>query len=264
MIDIKKVVEITKEAGSVAMEFYESPGTEIKSDNSPITKADKASEMILLNKLKQFGDLGFFSEETEDDKTRLKKEYVWIIDPIDGTADFIQKTGEFAVMVGLVKNGEPVLGVVYLPAIEKMYFAQKEKGAFMQEKSRAVKKIFVSETSNINEARLVVSRNHLSELDKSIAEDIGSGNFIKTGCNGVKICKIAEGSAELFFNTASGLGEEDCCAPQIILAEAGGKVTGTDGNDIIYNKQTPRLNTGIAASNSRLHNKLIENILKKK
>jgi len=261
--DVRAIVEIAKEAGAAAMRFYNDPQTTLKEDMSPVTRADLAADKALLEKLGKMGDFGILSEETYDDKARLDKEYVWIIDPIDGTADFIQKTGEFAVMVGLVKNGEPVMGVVHMPAVSRTYFAQKGKGAFVQDETGQESKIAVSKEKELSEARLVVSRNHLSEKDRAIATRI-SENFVQSGSNGVKMCLIAEGKAEIFFNTGTGFGEYDGCAPQIILTEAGGKVSDVFGKPLNFNKKVPKLETGIAASNGLLHDELIAKISQKK
>lgn len=263
MITIRQLIEVVENAGEAAMEFYEDPDVYYKKDDSPLTKADLASEKALLDSLREFGDFGFLSEETADDRSRLEKEYVWIIDPLDGTVDFIQKTGEFSIMVGLVRKGEPIMGVVYQPSIEKMYFAEKGKGAFVHIGKGAEIKLLVSQVSDLKEARLVVSRNHLSKKDNASAIDMGLGNYVQAGSNGVKMCLIAQGNAELFFNTWSGFGEWDSCAPDIILTESGGKVTGTDGEPLRYNKEIPKSNRGIVASNGFLHQELIDNISKK-
>jgi 3'(2'), 5'-bisphosphate nucleotidase len=260
---MKKIIEIVKKAGSAAMNFYDDPQVSLKEDLSPVTKADTASENVLLNELKQFGDCGFLSEESFDDKSRLDKKFIWIIDPLDGTSDFIQKTGEFSVMVGLVNNSEPILGIVHLPASNSTYFGQKGGGAYLMEGEKESRIIHVNMKNEISKASLVVSRNHLSKTDRIIAKEI-SNNFVQAGSNGVKMCKIAEGKVDLFFNTGTDFGEEDCCAPQVILTEAGGQVTDTNGKDLMYNKINPKLQHGIAASNGLLHDDLIDYILKRK
>ncbi len=263
MITIRELIEVVEIAGKATMEFYEDPDVYYKKDDSPLTKADLASERVLLESLKEFGDCGFLSEETKDDHSRLEKEYVWIIDPLDGTMDYIQKTGEFSIMVGLVLKGEPIMGVVYQPSIEKMYFAEKGKGAFVHIGKGAEIKMQVSKISSLNEARLVVSRNHLSKKDSVLAFNMGLGNYVQAGSNGVKMCLIAQGNAELFYNTWGGFGEWDSCAPNIILTESGGKVTGADGEPLTYNKEVPKSEHGIVASNGFLHQELIDNISKR-
>ncbi|MEA2006607.1 MAG: 3'(2'),5'-bisphosphate nucleotidase CysQ [Patescibacteria group bacterium] len=264
MITIRQLIEVVKEAGTAAMEFYDDPDVYYKKDDSPLTKADLASEKVLLDRLKEFGDFGFLSEESADDKSRLDKEYTWIIDPLDGTMDFIQKTGEFSVMVGLVKGGLPVMGVVYQPSIEKIYFAEKSKGAFVRIGQGAEIKLRVSQVSDLKEARLVVSRNHLSKRDSSVAIDMGLGNYVQAGSNGVKMCFIAQGNAELFFNSWTGFGEWDSCGPDLILRESGGVVTGMDGKPLKYNKEVPKSDRGIVASNGLLHDDIINNFAKRK
>src|SRR6056297_3611999 len=121
------VIQTAKKAGQTILSYYNSEiEVETKGDDSPITKADKESNRIILEELSRY-DYGILSEEKEDNKKRLEKDRVWIIDPLDGTKDFIHQTDEFAVMIGLAEHSgklfRPVLGVVYLPARDTVYYA---------------------------------------------------------------------------------------------------------------------------------------------
>lgn len=258
MIEVEQLISFVKKAGESVLKFYDSPKVEYKKDNSPVTQADLASEKIILDGLSKISNFGILSEETVDDKRRLKQEYVWIVDPLDGTKDFIQKTGEFSIMVGLAKNGEPVMGVVYQPAYKKLCYAVKGKGSFARVDNGADKQLRVSSVEELQEGRLAVSRNHLSGKDAIYAEKMGLKDYVQVGSTGVKMCLIAQNEADLFFNTCAEMGEWDSCAPQMILTEAGGAVTGADGKPLSYNKSEPKNEFGIVASNGILHKKILE------
>lgn len=227
-----------------------------KGNDSPVTEADILSNTILCETLSEF-QFPILSEESEDDTGRFDAEYVWVIDPLDGTKDFIQKTGEFSVMIGLLKNNIPYFGVVAQVAAQKIYFAEKGKGAFVVIEGREPQSINVSSRQNPQQARFVVSRNHLKDDVVQLAKDLEVENFRKCGSNGIKIGCIAEGKADLFVNTASQMGEWDICGSEIILTEAGGIVTDTKGQSLVYNKKEPRTPFGIVASNGHFHSSLI-------
>lgn len=258
-IDVLK--RTIKKAGEAIMESYDNPLINYKENQSPVTEADLASEKILLKALKFFG-YPILSEETEDDLERLKFNKVWIIDPLDGTKDFIQKTGEFSVMVGLVENGQPVLGAVYQPTDRKLFFAEKGKGAFVEINDSKIEKLEVGDISDPKESRMVVSRNHLKPRDKMVSVVLNSAGLKKCGSNGLKIGRIAEKKADFFINTTDKMGEWDFCGPEIILREAGGKMTDVNGSELLYNKKNSKMKGGLVASNGKFHDKIIEAIRK--
>ena len=179
------------------------------------------------------------------------------MDSLDGTQDFLDKTGEFAVMIGLSEKGKAVFGFVYMPTEDKLYYAEKGKGAFVQKGGSDPHAIHVSSQSDIKKAKLVVSRSHISKRIEEAAEKLNVGKMVKCGSNGVKMSLIAEGKADLFFNPTDKLGQWDCCAPHIIVEEAGGMVTGIRGEDIIYNEKSEKNPFGLAVSNGKLHNRVI-------
>ncbi|MFO7807245.1 MAG: 3'(2'),5'-bisphosphate nucleotidase CysQ [Candidatus Moraniibacteriota bacterium] len=253
---LKKIIQ---EAGEEILKYYKiNTEIETKKDNSPLTQADLASNEILSENLAETG-YPVLSEEIADDKKRLASDRVWIIDPLDGTMDFIQETGEFSVMVGLVENGKPVLGAVYQPVSEDLFYAEQNKGAFWENTQSESKpqKIQVSGVKDPKNARMVVSRNHLKPQDQEIAEKLQVMEYKKTGSNGVKICLIARGEADFFINSGSGMGEWDSCAPEIILREAGGIVTDITGERLLYNKDNPINKKGLVASNGSFHDRIL-------
>ncbi|MDZ7612033.1 MAG: 3'(2'),5'-bisphosphate nucleotidase CysQ [Candidatus Moranbacteria bacterium] len=261
MNDLNLLKKAVKEAGDAALRYYKKKEAKVeyKKDESPLTEADLASNKILCENLAGAG-YPILSEENEDDLDRLKIGKVWIIDPLDGTMDFVQETGEFSVMAALAENGRPALGAVYLPATGELYWSEKGKGAFLEIGANQSEKLETTSIDDSKKARMVVSRNHLKPEDEQISQKLGINKMKKVGSNGIKIGLIAKGEAELFLNTGSGMGEWDLCAPEIILEEAGGEVTDKRGRKIQYNKNEPYLKEGIVASNGRFHESVLREL----
>jgi 3'(2'), 5'-bisphosphate nucleotidase len=261
---INTLIKTAKLAGQAALEYYNSTDLEItqkdnKSEDSPLTKADLTSEKVILENLEIF-DYGILSEETDKENDRLNKDYVWIIDPLDGTKDFIQKTDEFTVMIGLAHKGQVEMGVVYQPANDTIYFAEKGKGAFKQVGETQPEQIYVSTRNNFSEMKMIASRNHLSDSVTNLANKLGIKDFVKCGSAGLKICKIAEGLADIYPSFTDKTFEWDVCAADIILSEAGGKLTSTKGKVFIYNKEKTNNEFGYLASNNQIHTTLVEEV----
>jgi len=258
-------INLIKKAGQAILLYYNKK-LEItsKGNNSPVTGADIASNKIICEELKKF-EYGILSEEETDNGERLKKDRAWIIDPLDGTKDFIEKTGEFTIMIGLVeklKNCDfykPILGVVYKPIEDIVYYAQKGEGAYKTESGKA-KRLKVSERKSPEELKMITSRFHLSPDIKKIANDLGIRYSVPCGSAGLKLGYIAEQKADLNINTSDKTYEWDICAADIILNEAGGKLTDMKGKEFIYNKDNPRNEHGYVASNGIIHKKIIERI----
>ena len=256
---LNKTISIIKKAGKTVLNYYNKDyKIKNKALDSPVTIADLESEKIILSGLKEFG-YGILSEESDDDKERLKMKRAWIVDPLDGTKDFINKTGEFTIMIGLVENKKPILGLVYKPVDDILYYAIKGEGAH-RVKNKKSKKLKVSKRKSFNEIKMITSRFHLSPDIKKIANDLGIKHSVSCGSAGLKIGYIAEQKADLNINTSSHTYEWDLCAADIVLSEAGGKLTDIKGNKFIYNKDNPRNEHGYVASNRIIHQKIIERI----
>jgi 3'(2'), 5'-bisphosphate nucleotidase len=158
-------IKAASEAGNAIMEIYQSNyETTTKNDDSPITDADLKSNEVIKKILSQTKH-EILSEEDKDDLIRLSKETIWIVDPLDGTSDFIDKTGEFTVMISLIKNKKPILGVIGWPTEKTLFVAQKGNGAF-RFSNNEWKKISVTQVSEITKCRAVGSRHHLSDKEK--------------------------------------------------------------------------------------------------
>lgn len=256
--ELQTIIPLLREVGKEVMKIYnEDYEVENKDDDSPLTKADRLSHEMLTKKLSSSFDHGIVSEESENLNQEKNKQ--WIIDPLDGTYDFIQKTGEFSIMVALIDDNKPVLGFVYAPAIDKLWYALAGEGAYVVEEGEE-KSISPSKTEKLQDYRLVISRNHFRQRDKDVADRLGITNFKRMGSVGVKFCGIAEGAAELCVYTTSKMGVWDDCASHVILKEAGGEVFDIEGNEPVYNLETRTMDKGFIGTNGYNKEKILNSI----
>ncbi|MFB5604566.1 MAG: 3'(2'),5'-bisphosphate nucleotidase CysQ, partial [Candidatus Nitrosomaritimum aestuariumsis] len=192
--ELDLAIKAAIEAGNAILEIYQSDyETSTKNDDSPITDADLKSNEVIKKILSQT-EHDILSEEDKDDLTRLSQEMIWIIDPLDGTSDFIDKTGEFTVMIALIKNKKPILGVIGWPTEKTLFVAQKGSGAFRFSNDQW-SKISVTKVSELPKCRTVGSRHHLSDKEKSFIKKLGIEDFTSIGSS-LKVGKISSGEAE--------------------------------------------------------------------
>jgi len=233
--ELEKAIEIAYKAGREIMKYY---GTtfeiDYKKDGSLLTAADIASNDIIINGLKDlFPDYAVLSEETKDNVKRRESTYCWIIDPLDGTKEFANQFGEFTVNIALVRNGEPVVGVIYVPVVNSLYYASKHCGAW---------KIFKGEINQINvcqntkNLRLAVSRSHKSsKMDELLKQSKGKVAQVIAKGSSLKGCYVAEGRADVYYRF--GLTSEwDTAAMHIIVEEAGGIFRDLNNEKMTYNR----------------------------
>jgi len=265
MGDIDTIKKIALRAGEIVMEYYgKKYEVKEKSDikgKSPCTVADEQSNEFIVNELKKkFPADAILSEESVDDLSRLRHRRVWLVDPLDGTRDFIAGTVDFSIMIGLVVDGGPVLGVVFAPARDELYWAEKEKGAFLQQNG-VTRQIRVRQ-EQAWEKLILVTRNTKDERkEDALVHELGIQNMLPAGSVGVKLGLIASGQADIHINTNFLAREWDTCAPEIILKEAGGVITNLKGDTLIYNKQETQHKYSFVASNTQsLHEKVLKKI----
>jgi len=253
-------IKAANEAGKAILEIYQGDyETSTKNDDSPITDADLKSNEVIKKILSQ-SKHQILSEEDKDDLSRLSKEIIWIVDPLDGTSDFIDKTGEFTVMISLIKNKKPILGVIGWPTEKTLFVAQKGNGAF-RFSNEEWKKISVTKVSEISKCRAVGSRHHLSDKEKAFIKKLGIEDFTSIGSS-LKVGKISSGEAEAYITTTNKMKEWDSAASYCIILEAGGKMTDMSGNDLIYNNKDVHHQNGILVTNGLVHNKIVEEFKK--
>lgn len=224
----------------------------------PVTEADRAASRIIVAGLsKAFPDDGILSEEEDDIVAeRLGKERVWIVDPIDGTAGFVRKDGDFAVQIGLADRGRAVVGVVLLPFHGITYFATSGGGSF-REASDKTSGLKTSKETDYSKMFMAVSRNHPSSRIRTVLERFGVAGELSRGSVGLKIGLIAEQRCDLYIHLSHRTKLWDTCAPQVILEEAGGRVTDLFGNDFRYDVEDLQNYGGVCATNGSAHGETI-------
>lgn len=258
MKDYTHELEVAKhaarEAGKKIMEVYASPfQVEIKKDASPVTQADKRAEKIILQLLlEQFPHYGVLAEETEDTSARLANQYVWTIDPLDGTKEFVAKNGEFTVNIALVHNHLPVVGVIYAPVLDQLYYAAHGKGAFVEEKGH-ITKLIPSSRSTVKNMFITMSRSHATQ-ERILVQEHTFKDIITSGSS-LKGCLVAAGKADVYFRFNS-VNEWDVCAMDCIVNESGARMTDFAGNRIRYNKPDIKV-PPFLCSNNKIHNELL-------
>jgi len=237
--DISKINNIVYEAGYKILEIYNGPNfdVEVKSDNSPLTIADKKSNSIIENGLKSlFPAIPILSEEGNDIDylERSKWEYFWLVDPLDGTKEFIKKNGEFTVNIALIRNGSPVFGSVYAPFVDELFWAFENMGAWKIKNKSEIKRINVSNISD--KVRIVISRSHPNGKVLEYINKFKNHELIRMGSS-LKLCCIAEGKADIYPRLGP-TSEWDIAAAQCIVEEAGGSVLEYSSNKpLSYNKK---------------------------
>jgi len=178
--ELDMAIKAVYEAGNSILEIYKGKyETFTKNDDSPITEADLKSNEIIKSILSKTNH-SILSEEDKDDQKRLSEEIIWIVDPLDGTSDFIDKTGEFTVMIALIKNKKPIIGVIGWPTEKIIFAAQKGCGAFRFSNGEW-EKISVTKVSELSKCKVVGSRHHLSEKEKMFIKKLGIKDFISIG-----------------------------------------------------------------------------------
>jgi 3'(2'), 5'-bisphosphate nucleotidase len=254
-------------AAEILLKYYESPQdlqiTEKGDLEGEVTSADlAANEYILSNLQQKLGtqDFAYLSEETDDDLSRLDYDWVWAIDPMDGTSDFIKRTGEFAVHIGLAYQQRPVLGLVASPVAGKLFTATSGGGAHLELADGSKTPLRVSNKIEMENMIAIASRSHRSEQLDYILKHLPKEGEIALGSIGGKLAAIAEGRADYYVSISgySAPKDWDYCAPEIILTEAGGKITHFDLTLLTYNNEDVFQWGGIIASNRRCHADLCE------
>lgn len=239
-IDIIDIIQTAKEAGEKILEVYRSPfDIKNKEDNSPLTMADCLSHKVISERLRDlYPAIPILSEEGRDIsyETRRKWQCFWLIDPLDGTKEFIKRNGDFAVNIALIFRNRPVLGVIYLPVKNEAFFAVKGKGAFKMTDNGNFQSIKVNEKPSDDGLRVVTSRSHHSkELDDYLGK-IKIKEILSLGSS-LKFCLVAEGKADVYPRLGPTM-EWDSAAGQIIVEEAGGDVSDFfTRKPLTYNKE---------------------------
>ena len=237
-----------RNAGKILMKYYQSDKNEVKMKgvDNPVTIADNEADQYLFNFLMgEFPNDGWLSEETVDTEERLNRDRVWIVDPLDGTKEFIEGIPHFAVSIGFVYKGEPVVGVIYNPATDEMFSCQKGKGVYLNGN-----KVIVSQKNHLIDSSITVSRSEFKRNEwEPFRNDFKSIKPI--GSVAYKLALVSAGEYEIFA-TIAPKNEWDICAGDCLISEAGGVFKTINDKKIIYNQKKTLVTDTIIATNSIL------------
>lgn len=238
-------IKLAYKAGKEVMKIY-SGDFEVytKSDLSPLTKADLESEKIIINGIKNEFSQDYILSEESPDGSRSISAYTWVIDPIDGTKEFVNKNDEFTINIGILKDGIPYIGVVYAPCFDELYYGMKNSGSFKCTDGKKTKIRVSNRTDNLI---AFDSRSHPSEEYEKMLNNSRVGEVRRMGSS-LKACKIAEGVGDLYYRYGKTM-LWDTCGVEMIVMEAGGIIRTMDDKAINYMQDDLR-NHGFYVLNS--------------
>ena len=234
---ISELEPIARAAGDAILAIYRQPfAVEYKQDESPLTAADQGAHEVIVQALARLTpDIPVLSEESDAEtmQARLGWSRYWLVDPLDGTKEFVSRNGEFTVNIALIEESRPVWGLVYAPVLDRLWYGGKGVGAWRV--ADGTHKAIQTRPHEAGQAwRVVGSRNHLSQATLDYLAPLGEVELVSMGSS-LKFCIIAEGGAELYPRLAPTC-EWDTAAAQAVLEGAGGSVTQLDGTALAYNK----------------------------
>ncbi len=263
--ELRVACDLARVAGAAILEHYEGP-LNIKQKNydddvEPVTQADTiANDLIVTGLKREFPDDGILAEESVDTKRRLDKSRVWMVDPLDGTNGFIDGNGDFAVQIGLAEDGSVVLGVVYQPLTGVLYRAVRDGGTWIERPNFDPEQVHVSDKKTLSEMRLAASRSHRSPRMNKVVTQLGFQDEVQRGSVGIKIGLLVEQQCDVYIHLSPRTKQWDTCAPQVILTEAGGRITDLFGYPLNYNVPDVQNRNGLVASNGVSHDRIIETL----
>lgn len=276
MKSLESLAELARSAGwgaaDILRAYYrgESPQGELEVEESkdgPVTSADLAANHYILKRLKdELGEdeFGYLSEETYKAQVKARgpapfdNEWLWIVDPLDGTRDFVDRTGEYAMHIALAQNGRPVIGVVACPEADVLYCAVKGSGTVAYHRDGRTRTLKTSDREDPADLTLVVSRTHRDDRFNQLLAALPCQKQKFVGSVGGKIAAVVEQSADLYISLSgkSAPKDWDMAAPELVLTEAGGQFTHFDGRPLEYNTGDVNQWGGLMASNGRCHQML--------
>jgi 3'(2'), 5'-bisphosphate nucleotidase len=247
--ELRVAIDLARAAGAAILEQYKGPlhvqQKNLDDDLEPVTQADRiANELIVMGLQREFPHDGILAEESIDTARRLRKSRVWMVDPLDGTNGFIDGNGDFAVQIGLVEDGEVVVGVVYQPLPGVLYRAVRGEGTWIERPQMEPERAQTSDATDLPNMRLAASRSHRSPRMNKVVQRFGFREEVQRGSVGIKVGLIIEQ-------------QWDTCAPQLILTEAGGQMSDLFGSPLNYNVPDVQNRNGLVASNGASHDRII-------
>ncbi len=264
---LPQVIKITWETISLLRDFYRRPHLQVVDKcGEPQTEADLAADRHISTKLRAIfsESCDYLTEETyQREQKACPRDWVWIIDPIDGTKEFVNKTGEYAVHIALVYQQRPILAVVALPEAELVYSAVKGHGTYRANRAGEQVKLTVNKSTPISEAIVIASRRHRSPALEKILAALPSSHQIQVGSVGGKIAAIIEHCADMYISVSgdSAPKDWDLAAPELILTEAGGMFTNSRGQALLYNQDDVSQWGCLVASSGQWHGEICDQIV---
>ncbi len=257
--ELAVAARIVRAAGEIARGYHRGELTvQSKAGDEPVTEADHAANAFIVAELAQaFPDDAVLSEELPDDGSRLGRPRVWMVDPIDGTSDFILGEDGFVVMIGLAIDGKPTVGAVAHPPTHKVYAGIVGDGAWVETRDGARRPLRTSTISRPPDIRLVASKSHRSSRVDQIKRALGITDELNVGSIGLKVGLVSEAVRDLYVYGGPRTKIWDTCGPQAVLEAAGGRMSDVDGRPLVYDTPDLYNRRGIVASNGALHDFVI-------
>ncbi|MBT2968285.1 MAG: 3'(2'),5'-bisphosphate nucleotidase [gamma proteobacterium symbiont of Ctena orbiculata] len=242
-VHLDELLRLAQQAGNAILDIYNTEfEVETKEDKSPLTAADKAAHNIIVSTLEGLTpDIPVLSEESSaiPYETRRQWQRYWLIDPLDGTREFIKRNGEFTVNIALIEGGSPTLGVVHAPVLNTTYYGVSGSGAWKKEADQPAHSIHVTEQRS-QPTRVAGSRSHAGDSLLRFLENLGDHELVSMGSS-LKLCLVAEGRADIYPRLGP-TSEWDTAAAQAVVEAAGGQVTTLDLQPLAYNAKDSLLN----------------------
>jgi len=242
-IDLEKIVAIAEAAGQAILDIYHKDfDIQEKEDKSPLTEADLAAHRLIVAELQKLEPrLPILSEESADIPFEERRRWLryWLVDPLDGTKEFIKRNGEFTVNIALIESGRPTCGVVHVPVAATTYFGCRDKGAFKRDEHGHTEAISVARQRQ-HPTRIAGSRSHAGDSLQRFLDRVGPHEIVSMGSS-LKLCLVAEGRADIYPRLGP-TSEWDTGAAQAVVEAAGGRVTGLDMQPLRYNTKESLLN----------------------
>lgn len=262
--DLELLAKIARDAGQGIMQIYAGHfQVDYKSPGDPVTDADRrANDLICARLTAEFPDVAIVAEESPGHSYAGYQERarVFFVDPLDGTREFVARNGQFVVMIGLLVDERPTLGVVYAPVSDTLWCGARGLGAYRVDANGNEEAIRVGEVSEPEAARITVSRSHPSEHLKRVLEGINPRSVVPMGSAGLKGAHVADNSADAYLALGPAGKHWDACALDAIVCAAGGRVTDARGEPLDYRSAELGLEHGILAASSALHQSLVSRI----
>lgn len=261
---IEHLIRVAAEAATIVKEVYSAPfDVDYKAPRDPVTEADRRANALICARLaERYPDIPVVAEESDPETFSgfRKAERVFFVDPLDGTREFVDRNGEFVVMIGLLDGERVTLGVIHAPATDTVYAGVVGQGAWSVGPGGARTALSTSDVAILGDARIVASRSHRSEKMEHALRMLGVGDVIALGSAGLKGVAVARGDAEAYVTPGYAGKRWDACAADAVVHAAGGRFTDAWGRPIDYRGEKLANDQGVLATNGTLHDALLERL----